>query len=78
MVKEKNVEHLDNSAVKLTVTVGQETVKDEYSSLLKEYAKGAQIKGFRKGHVPTEVLERKFGESIRFEASQKVLEESRL
>ncbi|MFP4115373.1 MAG: trigger factor [Spirochaetota bacterium] len=76
MVKEKNVEHLDNSAVKLTVTVDQETVKGEYGSLLKEYAKNAQIKGFRKGHVPPEVLERKFGESIRFEASQKVMEES--
>lgn len=76
MVKEKNVEHLDNSAVKLTVTVGQESLKDEYNSLLKEYAKNAQIKGFRKGHVPPDVLERKFGESIKFEASQKVLEES--
>ena len=76
MVKEKNVERLDNSAVKLTITVAQESLADQYSSLLKEYAKSAQIKGFRKGHVPPEVLERKFGESIKFEASQKVLEES--
>lgn len=76
LVKEKNVERLDNSAVKLTITVAQESLADQYSSLLKEYAKSAQIKGFRKGHVPPEVLERKFGESIKFEASQKVLEES--
>lgn len=76
MVKEKNVEHLDNSAVRLTVTVAQESLEGEYTSLLGEYAKTAQIKGFRKGHVPPEVLERKFGDSIRFEASQKVLEES--
>ena len=76
MVKEKNVEHLDNSAVKLTITVDQESLAGEYQSLLKEYAKSAQIKGFRKGHVPPDVLERKFGESIKFEASQKILEES--
>ncbi len=76
MVKEKNVEHLDNSAVKLTVTVAQESVHEEYRSLLGKYAKSAQIKGFRKGHVPPEILERKFGDSIKFEASQKMLEES--
>lgn len=76
VVKEKQIEHLDNSAVKLTVTVGQETVRTEYDNLLKEYAKDAQIKGFRKGKVPPSVLERKFGESIRYEASQKTLESS--
>jgi len=76
LVKEKNVERLDNSAVKLTVTVAQETLQDEYKSLLGQYAKSAQIKGFRKGHVPPDILERKFGESIKFEASQKVLEDS--
>jgi len=76
LVKEKNVERLDNSAVKLTVTVAQETLQDEYKSLLGQYAKSAQIKGFRKGHVPPDILERKFGESIEFEASQKVLEDS--
>ncbi|HKJ86764.1 MAG TPA: trigger factor, partial [Spirochaetia bacterium] len=54
----------------------QETLQDEYKSLLGQYAKSAQIKGFRKGHVPPDILERKFGESIKFEASQKVLEDS--
>ncbi len=76
MVKEKNIEQLDNSSVKLTITVEQEALAGEYNKLLKEYSKSAQIKGFRKGKVPANVLERKFGESIQFEASQKVLEES--
>lgn len=76
VVKEKSIEHLDNAAVKLTVTVGQEQVKSEYDELLKSYSKTAQIKGFRRGHVPPNVLERKFGDSMKFEASQKVLEES--
>ena len=76
MVKEKNVEHRDNASVKLTITVAQESLQSEYDDLLKEYARTAQIKGFRKGHVPPTVLERKFGESIKFEASQKTLETS--
>jgi len=76
VIKEKSIEHLENAAVKLTVTVGHDDVKTEYDDLLKSYAKTAQIKGFRKGHVPPEVLERKFGESMKFEASQQVLEKS--
>ena len=74
VVKEKKIEHLDNSAVKLTVTVEKNSVRNEYDTLLKDYSKNAQIKGFRKGKVPPTVLERKFGESIRHEASQKSLE----
>lgn len=76
MVKEKEIERRENSSVKLSVTVGQESLKSEYDSLLSKYSRDAQIKGFRRGHVPAAILERKFGESIRFEASQKVLEES--
>lgn len=76
MIKDKNLEKLDNSAVKLTVTVDQDTVEKEYNDLVAGYAKTAHIKGFRKGKVPSDVLERKFGESFRFETMQKVLEES--
>lgn len=76
MVSEKQVEHIGNSAVRLTVTVDKDTVKKEYDDLVKEYAKKAQIKGFRPGKVPPEILERKFGESLQAEAGQKVLEDS--
>lgn len=76
MIKDKSIEKLDKSAVKLTVTVEQDAVEKEYKDLVSGYAKNAQIKGFRKGKVPIEVLERKFGESFRFETMQKVLEES--
>ena len=76
MVSEKSVERLDNSAVKLTVTVGKEDVQQQYDSIVNEYSKQAQIKGFRKGKVPREVMERKFGESLKAEAMQRILEES--
>lgn len=75
MVHEKEVQRIEEtSQVKLRITVKQEDVKAEYDKLLKDYAKVAQIDGFRKGKVPPQVLERKFGESIRLEAGQKVLE----
>ena len=34
MVKEKSVEHLENAAVKLTVTIGQEAIREQYDDLL--------------------------------------------
>jgi trigger factor len=76
MVTNKEVQNLDNSAVKLTVTVDKDAAKQKYDELLKKYSKQAHIKGFRKGKVPTNVLEQKFGEGIKEEASINIIEET--
>jgi trigger factor len=76
VIANKDIERLDNSAVKLTVTVEQSALKQEYDDLLAKYAKSAQIKGFRKGKVPASVLERKFGEGIKQEAAANSIEKS--
>jgi len=60
----------------LTVTVGKDDVRAQYDEMIKSYAKSIQIKGFRKGMVPREVLERKFGESLKGEALGRVMENS--
>jgi len=74
MVSDKQVEKLENSSVRLTVTVPKDEVKREYDELVGSYAKNVQIKGFRKGKVPRNVLERKFGESFKVETAQKVID----
>ncbi|MFQ3621188.1 MAG: trigger factor [Spirochaetales bacterium] len=77
MVLEKEIQHLpETSQVKLRVTVKKEDVKTEYEKLLKDYAKTARLDGFRKGKVPPSVLERKFGEEIKLEAGQKIMEQA--
>jgi trigger factor len=76
VVTNKEIQHLDKSQVKLSITVNKEDAEKEYRTILADYAKKAQIDGFRKGKVPPEVLERKFGEGIKAEAGQKVIEES--
>lgn len=76
MIKDKQVEKRENANVKLTVTLDKEHVHGEYKKLVSDYAKKAQVKGFRPGKVPPDVLEAKFGESLRAEAMQKLLEES--
>ena len=72
----KNIKKIEHSAVELTVTIPQADVAGEYSQLLAKYAKSVQIPGFRKGHVPVNVLERKFGESLKGEAVAEVIEKA--
>ncbi len=56
--KKEGVQHL------LTVTVPAEDVKKAYDASFRKYAKNARIDGFRKGHIPTKVLEQQFGGQI--------------
>lgn len=76
MIQNKEIEKLENSAVRLTVTVNKDAAGKEYKDLLKKYSREAQIKGFRKGKVPAAVLERKFGEGIRQEAMGNIIDTS--
>ena len=57
----KEITRLEKSNVKLSVTVPKDDVRTQYENMLREYMKDLQLPGFRKGKVPKEVLERKFG-----------------
>jgi trigger factor len=76
MIANKEVEPQENSSVKLTVTVEKEAAQKQYNNLLGKYAKNAHIRGFRKGKVPPKILEQKYGEGIREEATVQLIEES--
>ena len=67
---------LEKSAVKLTVTIGKKDVEDTYKATLTKYTKSAQIPGFRKGHVPSSVLERKYGEALRADTMSELIDQS--
>lgn len=66
----------DNAQVLLKITIPKEEVKKEYDSLIKDYCRKIQIKGFRKGKVPPEILKRKFGESLKAESVQNMIEKT--
>ena len=76
MVVSKEITRLEHSAVKLAVTVGKDDVQAQYNELIKSYAKSVQIKGFRKGMVPKEILERKFGEALKGDAMGRIMEKA--
>jgi trigger factor len=76
MVKKHEIKELENSSVELKVTVDKKDVKNAYEALIAKYQKNAQIRGFRKGKAPRNVLEKKFGESILAETSMNIIDES--
>ena len=72
----KEFTNLEKSAVKLTVTVGKKDVQETYNEMLGKYVKNAQIPGFRKGHVPANVLERKYGDALKADAMSEIIDKS--
>jgi trigger factor len=72
----KTITRLEKSNVRLNLTVPKEEALSQYHDLLKDYAKNVQIPGFRKGKVPQNVLERKFGEGLKREALGKIIEKA--
>ena len=76
MIDDKEIEKLENSAVKLTVTVSAEKTEKVYTDLLAKHGKQVHIPGFRKGKVPRDVLIRKIGEGINQEAATEILDEA--
>ena len=72
----KEFTQLEKSAVKLTVTIGKKDVEDCYNSTVSKYVKNAQIPGFRKGHVPASVLERKYGDSLKADTLSELIDKS--
>jgi trigger factor len=53
--------------------VGKDDVRTQYDDLIRDYTKTLAIPGFRRGKVPRDVLERKFGAALKDEAVNKIL-----
>lgn len=72
----KEFTNLEKSAVKLTVTIAKKEVEESYKDTLSKFVKNAQIPGFRKGHVPASVLEKKYGDSLKAETLNTLIDQS--
>ena len=76
MITEKSVKELENSQAALTLTLDAASIEEAYNKRIQKYAKELTIPGFRKGHVPASVIERKFGDQIREESTFDTMEEA--
>ncbi|MBN6074622.1 trigger factor [Aggregatibacter actinomycetemcomitans] len=60
-----NIETTQGLERRVTITVPAETVDQAVREELKRVAKNARVDGFRKGKVPPQIIEKRFGASVR-------------
>jgi trigger factor len=60
-------------ARRLTITVPAERIAQEKKSAVARLSKRVKLPGFRQGHVPTAVMEKRFGPAIEQEAIEKLI-----
>jgi len=70
-----NIEEPTSLRRKLTIEVEHDEIKRELDRAYNELKRGVVLKGFRPGHAPRNLLERFFGEQVRGEVVQKLVEE---
>ena len=61
---------------KLTVSVPVEDYENKYTGKLSKIKSTAKLDGFRKGHVPNDVLKQRYGDSIHYEVLNELIQES--
>ncbi len=60
----------------VNIEVDKDTVNEELAKEVKKVRKKAKVKGFRKGKVPITLIKKMYGDSIRYEVLNKLLNES--
>lgn len=63
----KTINKLPNSIVEVTITIPWEDISGLYTQTLQSYAEGLEIPGFRKGQVPTDLVEERYPKNIQEE-----------
>ena len=71
-----SLENTANLERRLTVSLPADRLEGAVGNRLREIARTANIKGFRKGKVPTKVIEQRFGQQVRSEAYGDLIRES--
>ena len=63
-----NISHelRDDSVVLLNITLSSEDIKEQVADQLKHLRKTAEMPGFRPGKTPASIIEKKYGQAVRF------------
>jgi len=73
---QSSVQDIDEVTKKITVVVGKERVSREYETSVKQLGRTARVDGFRQGKVPRQMVERLFGDRIKFDITNKLINEA--
>ncbi len=63
---------ISKDTVELKITIPKDSFKDSYNILLKDHLKDTSVKGFRKGKVPTDLLESDLKGELKIETLDKL------
>lgn len=63
---------ISKDTVEFTITIPKDSFNSSYDALMKEKVKDTDIKGFRKGKVPTKLVEPQLDQSVRLETLEKI------
>ena len=69
---ELKVNDISQSEREVEVTLSYDEIRSEIDSEVKKQATKIQVPGFRKGKVPKHIIKQRYGDSLEFEASEKV------
>ena len=69
------VEEISATERRIVVEIPSERVTSEYEHAYLDVARHATVKGFRKGKVPRKVLEQRFGDDVRTQVTQTLVQE---
>lgn len=63
---------VNDHTVDITISIPKDNFKHSYDLLVKDYAKDADIKGFRKGKVPADLISNQMKEVIKLETFERI------
>ncbi len=72
VVEQYAIKALEGAKAQVTFQISGDNTANEYQKVFKKYSKSIELKGFRKGKVPIDLLERKFGKEFRRETFQEI------
>lgn len=70
------VEQPASTSRRLSVTVPRERVQRARNAVISQFANNARLPGFRKGKLPTRIIEQRFGPSIEQETLDRVIQQA--
>ncbi|MBS2023121.1 MAG: trigger factor, partial [Deltaproteobacteria bacterium] len=71
---QSRVEDLSTVVKKLSVELAPEQVKEEYEKALSGLSRRVKLKGYREGHAPKRLVERFYGDDVRRDVAQKLVQ----
>lgn len=73
---QSSIQDIDEITKQISVTVPKERVEKEYESSVVQVGRSAKVNGFRQGKVPRHMVEKLMGDRIRFDVTNRLINEA--